>query len=37
VFPTGADDRGQGRVDVYYGMADQRIGAARLMVPATLP
>jgi beta-1,2-mannobiose phosphorylase / 1,2-beta-oligomannan phosphorylase len=37
VFPTGIDDRGNGRVDVYYGMADQRIGVARLQVPATLP
>jgi predicted GH43/DUF377 family glycosyl hydrolase len=37
VFPTGIDDRGHGRVDVYYGMADQRIGVARLQVPAALP
>ena len=37
IFPTGLDDRGNGRVDVYYGMADQRIGVARLQVPATLP
>ena len=37
VFPTGLDDRGDGRVDVYYGMADLRIGAARLTLPAQLP
>jgi predicted GH43/DUF377 family glycosyl hydrolase len=37
VFPTGVDDRGGGRVDVYYGMADQRIGAARLQLPDRLP
>lgn len=41
VFPTGADQRtdlGQpNRIDVYYGMADSRIGAARLDVPAALP
>jgi len=37
VFPTGVDrrsDLGQpSRIDVYYGMADSRIGAARLDVP----
>jgi hypothetical protein len=38
VFPTGVDDRGSGRVDAYYGMADQRIGVAHhLHVPVTLP
>jgi beta-1,2-mannobiose phosphorylase / 1,2-beta-oligomannan phosphorylase len=37
VFPTGIDDRGHGRIDVYYGMADQRIGVARLQIPAALP
>jgi predicted GH43/DUF377 family glycosyl hydrolase len=37
VFPTGVDDRGDGRVDVYYGMADIRVGAACLHVPAALP
>jgi predicted GH43/DUF377 family glycosyl hydrolase len=41
VFPTGVDrrdDLGQpDRFDVYYGMADNRIGAARLIVPQTLP
>jgi beta-1,2-mannobiose phosphorylase / 1,2-beta-oligomannan phosphorylase len=34
VFPTAIDDRGGGRIDVYYGMADARIGAARLGIPA---
>jgi predicted GH43/DUF377 family glycosyl hydrolase len=41
VFPSGADrrpDLGQpDRVDVYYGMADSRIGVARLNLPGTLP
>jgi len=41
VFPTGADRRididRPGRIDVYYGMADSRIGVARLDVPDTLP
>jgi predicted GH43/DUF377 family glycosyl hydrolase len=41
VFPTGIDrrdDLGQpDRFDVYYGMADNRIGAATLIVPETLP
>jgi predicted GH43/DUF377 family glycosyl hydrolase len=41
VFPTGIDRRDDlgapDRFDVYYGMADQRIGVARLDVPATLP
>jgi predicted GH43/DUF377 family glycosyl hydrolase len=37
IFPTGSDDRGNGRVDVYYGMADQCIGVARLQVLASLP
>lgn len=41
VFPTGIDRRDDlgapDRFDVYYGMADNRIGAARLNVPATLP
>ncbi len=37
VFPTGLDDRSHGRVDVYYGMADTRIGVASLRLPATLP
>jgi predicted GH43/DUF377 family glycosyl hydrolase len=30
VFPTAVDDRGGGRVDVYYGMADSRIGVGML-------
>jgi beta-1,2-mannobiose phosphorylase / 1,2-beta-oligomannan phosphorylase len=41
VFPTGIDrrdDRGlPNRFDIYYGMADNRIGAARLDVPDVLP
>jgi beta-1,2-mannobiose phosphorylase / 1,2-beta-oligomannan phosphorylase len=41
VFPTGIDrrdDLGQpDRFDVYYGMADSRIGVARLDMPEQLP
>ncbi len=41
VFPTGIDRRddiGQpDRFDVYYGMADRRIGVARLDLPENLP
>ena len=41
VFPTGIDRRDDlglpDRVDVYYGMADDRVGVARLDVPAELP
>jgi predicted GH43/DUF377 family glycosyl hydrolase len=41
VFPTGIDRRddlgSSNRLDVYYGMADYRIGAARLDLPATMP
>jgi predicted GH43/DUF377 family glycosyl hydrolase len=41
VFPTGIDQRLDlglpDRIDVYYGMADNRIGAARLNVPERLP
>ena len=41
VFPTGIDcrdDIGQpDRYDVYYGMADNRIGVATFTVPETLP
>jgi predicted GH43/DUF377 family glycosyl hydrolase len=41
VFPTGIDRRldlgAPDRFDVYYGMADTRIGVARLDVPAFLP
>jgi predicted GH43/DUF377 family glycosyl hydrolase len=41
VFPTGIDRRDDlgtpNRFDVYYGMADDRIGVARLDVPPDLP
>ena len=41
VFPTGIDRRDDlgapDRFDIYYGMADDRIGVARLDVPTTLP
>jgi len=37
VFPTAADLREHGRVDVYYGMADSRIGVATTSVPDHLP
>jgi predicted GH43/DUF377 family glycosyl hydrolase len=41
VFPTGIDRRDDlespDRFDVYYGMADKRIGVARLNVPERLP
>jgi predicted GH43/DUF377 family glycosyl hydrolase len=41
VFPTGIDRRDDlgapDRFDVYYGMADNRIGVARLDVPDLLP
>jgi beta-1,2-mannobiose phosphorylase / 1,2-beta-oligomannan phosphorylase len=41
VFPTGIDRRDDigapDRLDVYYGMADDRIGVARLDVPDFLP
>lgn len=41
VFPTGIDRRddiGQpNRFDVYYGMADDRIGVAKLIIPDKLP
>jgi len=33
VFPTAIDPRGDGVADVYYGMADTRIGAFRLTMP----
>ena len=33
VFPTGADLRANGQVDIYYGMADSAIGVARLEIP----
>jgi predicted GH43/DUF377 family glycosyl hydrolase len=41
VFPTGIDRRDDlgspDRFDVYYGMADTRIGVARLDLPRSLP
>jgi len=41
VFPTGIDRRDDlglpDRFDVYYGMADDRIGVARMDVPESLP
>ena len=41
VFPTGIDRRDDlgspNRFDIYYGMADNRIGAARLDLPEHLP
>jgi predicted GH43/DUF377 family glycosyl hydrolase len=41
VFPTGIDKRDDlgtpDRFDVYYGMADNRIGAARFDLPDHLP
>ncbi len=41
VFPTGVDcrnDIGQpNRIDVYYGMADKRIGVAKMEIPDVLP
>lgn len=41
VFPTAIDRRDDigdpDRFDVYYGMADNRIGVARLQIPAELP
>ena len=41
VFPTGIDRRDDlgspDRLDIYYGMADDRIGVARLDVPDFLP
>jgi predicted GH43/DUF377 family glycosyl hydrolase len=41
VFPTGIDRRDDlgkpERFDIYYGMADNRIGVARLDLPDILP
>jgi predicted GH43/DUF377 family glycosyl hydrolase len=37
VFPTAVDQREGGRLDVYYGMADARIGVGRLQTPEALP
>jgi predicted GH43/DUF377 family glycosyl hydrolase len=33
VFPTALDARRKGLIDIYYGMADARIGVACLEVP----
>jgi predicted GH43/DUF377 family glycosyl hydrolase len=33
VFPTGIDVRGERQFDVYYGMADARIGRASVTLP----
>ncbi|HCG00754.1 MAG TPA: glycosidase, partial [Chloroflexi bacterium] len=33
VFPTAADVRENGEIDVYYGMADSSIGVARTRIP----
>jgi predicted GH43/DUF377 family glycosyl hydrolase len=37
VFPTGCDLRQGNRIDIYYGMADERIGAATLQLPDHFP
>ncbi|GAC1466454.1 MAG: glycosidase [Chloroflexota bacterium] len=37
VFPTAIDQREGGRLDVYYGMADSRIGVATTSTPDYLP
>lgn len=37
VFPTGVDVRDARTIDVYYGMADARIGAVRVTLPDELP
>lgn len=41
VFPTGTDRRDDigepNRIDVYYGMADDRIGVAKMEIPDVLP
>lgn len=37
VFPTAVDMRDHDRLDVYYGMADSRIGVATTTVPEQLP
>jgi beta-1,2-mannobiose phosphorylase / 1,2-beta-oligomannan phosphorylase len=36
VFPTGVDYRGGDTMDIYYGMADKYIGAARMELPERL-
>jgi predicted GH43/DUF377 family glycosyl hydrolase len=33
VFPTGIDHKGERNVDIYYGMADARIGRASIALP----
>ena len=37
IFPTAADLRADGRLDVYYGAADRVIAVARLTLPESLP
>jgi hypothetical protein len=37
VFPTGADDSGDGTVDIHYEMADRYIGIARMWLSQKLP
>lgn len=37
VFPTGVDPHPDGHLDIYYGMADSRIGAARASLAQLLP
>jgi predicted GH43/DUF377 family glycosyl hydrolase len=37
VFPTGLDRHTDGTVDIYYGMADTRIGVARTHLSSLLP
>lgn len=37
VFPTGVDTPRASGIDVYYGMADARMGVARLTLAAVLP
>jgi predicted GH43/DUF377 family glycosyl hydrolase len=37
VFPTGLDRHTDGTVDIYYGMADTRIGVARTHLASLLP
>lgn len=37
VFPTAIDQREDGKIDVYYGMADSKIGVAETTVPRDLP
>src|SRR3954470_15437253 len=36
VFPTGLDARPDGALDIYYGMADTRIGVARVWLDGLL-